>query len=82
MIDYDEFMKSYGETKMTDCLGVVGTCKECGNPVLEYLCNVSISKIRKESKTCDYWVCCSNILCKNHYGSGAFQQKPDWIKNY
>ena len=61
-------------------LGVVGKCRDCGNPVLEYLCNEPISKMRPESKNWDYWVSCGNILCKNHYGSGVFQEKPDWVE--
>jgi len=53
---------------------------DCGNPVLEYLCNEPLSKMREESITWDYWVSCGNILCKNHYGSGVFQQNPDWVE--
>jgi hypothetical protein len=53
---------------------------DCGNPVLEYLCNEPLYKMREESTTWDYWVSCSNILCKNHYGSGVFQQNPDWVE--
>ena len=66
---------------MTDqVLEVVGKCGDCGNSVLEYLCNEPLSKMRPESITWDYWVSCGNILCKNHYGSGVFQQNPDWVE--
>ena len=66
---------------MTDqVLGEMWKCGDCGNPVLEYLCNEPLSKMRPESITWDYWVSCSNILCKNHYGSGVFQQNPDWVE--
>jgi hypothetical protein len=67
--------------EMTDqVLGEMWECGDCGNPVLEYLCNEPLSKIRPESITWDYWFSCSNILCKNHYGSGVFQQNPDWVE--
>ena len=66
---------------MRDPVLMIGRCMDCGNPVLEYLCNDEpLSKIRPESITWDYWVSCSNILCKNHYGSGVFQQNPDWVE--
>jgi hypothetical protein len=66
--------------KSEDCLGAKWTCKSCGNEVSEYLCNQSLLKLRPESCNWDYWVSCGNILCKNHYGSGVFQQNPDWVE--
>jgi hypothetical protein len=62
-----------------DCLGIVGECKDCGNPVLQYLCNDSLFEVKEESKHWDYWACCSNILCPNHYGQGVFQDYPIWM---
>lgn len=65
---------------MNDCLGTIGTCKECGNPVIEYLCNSSLKEHRPESTKGDYWVSCSNILCKNHYGVDYLFNFPEWVE--
>jgi len=66
--------------KPQDCLGVCVECADCGNPVLEYLCNQSLLEVRPESKNFDYWFSCSNILCKNNYGEGYFMDFPEWVK--
>ena len=65
--------------KSEDCLGIVTECTDCGSPVLEYLCNQPLSEVRPESKNFDYWVSCSNILCKNHKGEGYFMDFPKWV---
>jgi hypothetical protein len=69
--------------EMTECMGVVGKCTDCENPVLEYLCNQSLLEVRPESKNLDYWISCSNILCKNNYGDGYFSCMcfPEWVAN-
>ena len=68
---------------MTDCLGVAGTCRNCGNPVLEYLCNQPLLESEcvggEESANWDYWLSCSNALCENHKGSGWLQNSLDWV---
>jgi hypothetical protein len=64
--------------KSKDCLGIVAECADCGSPVLEYLCNQSLLEARPESKDFDYWLSCSNILCKNHNGEGYFMNFPEW----
>jgi|GEM_PF-2727214 hypothetical protein len=67
-------------TEPPDCLGVVGKCTDCENPVLEYLCNQSLLEVRPESKNFDYWFSCSNILCKNHSGGGSYgYYYDDWV---
>jgi len=65
--------------KSEDCLRIITECPDCGSPVLEYLCNQSLSEVRPESKNFDYWVSCSNILCKNNYGEGYFMDLPKWV---
>lgn len=37
-----------------DCLGVVGSCASCGNPVLEYLCNQPFWEHREASRSHDF----------------------------
>jgi hypothetical protein len=64
---------------MSDCLGVVGYCRDCSNPVMEYLCNEPLRGHREGSSSEDYWVSCSNILCKNHEGCGRLFTSPDWL---
>ena len=71
---------------MDDCLGVIGSCLTCGNPVLGYLCNAPLSKCActggEESQKYDYWSSCSNVLCENHGGSGYFDYPQRWVSRY
>jgi hypothetical protein len=62
-----------------NCLGVVGSCANCGNPVLEYLCNQPFWEHREASRSYDFFVCCSNILCENHKGSAVLFEFPYWV---
>lgn len=59
--------------------GILGTCKDCQSNVASYLCNDSLIKFRPEAYYEDYWMSCTNEVCKNHYGEGYLQFTPEWF---
>lgn len=66
---------------MTNYIGVLGTCRQCGSPALSYLCNDDFIAVRPEASNHDYWSCCSNVLCSNHQGEAYLQFYPSWVNS-
>lgn len=54
-------------------------CNNCHWPIIHICCNENFLDFSKEDYW-DWWVYCSNKSCKNHYGSGIFQELLDWFE--
>lgn len=66
---------------MSELIGINGKCNNCGSPTFSYLCNSNLLLARPESGDSDYWVCCGNITCPNHYGEGYLFYLPEWVES-
>jgi len=69
----------------SDFLGVVGKCRECDRPVVEFLCNPGFIKFRPAAESCDYFAMCINPYCRRYKGDEIFSGNagvPDWIESF
>ncbi|MFA6198997.1 MAG: hypothetical protein WC679_01160 [Bacteroidales bacterium] len=62
-----------------DFCKIIGKCTDCNYDVADYRCNSDLQTVRPESINYDYWMSCTNINCKNHYGTGYLQNRIPWL---
>jgi hypothetical protein len=74
-------MSKFEKPVTYDTISVLnGFCIDCGWPVIHACCNGDFT-LFNDSDSYDYWYYCSNKSCKNHTGTGVFQDDPEWFKH-
>lgn len=53
-------------------------CHDCDWQVL-HVCVNGDFRTYKDAADWDWWLYCTNKVCKNHDGEGMFQSAPDWV---